>query len=220
MLLLFTTIFPSINQQSLQTSIHHRLKINHTMANVEEIENEETLSDILKRVQAILDCNENHLKLILDRKGEDVVTHRTLSLEEVNARVVAQISNIDDINNSAFIGNDRKHKKLKAIVEKRTMKPVDDLVQSWNYRGEELEKEKIIIGDFIDLQLKTYDDVKRLHPLFIVQHEKYSRMFVDQPLSREAAGVLLSNVQKLQIAIREIHRLTVDVADAQIEDKI
>jgi len=168
--------------------------------------NEQSFQDILRTIKIIYDENAKSLKSITTRKGEDVIIHRSLSVEQINPNLLTRkVPNLEHALGMI------KGKEAKIIVEKQKVKSAIDLICSWQYSGLALEKEKIILGDFIDLKLKNFEDVERLHAKFDSIHEKYSRILNDIPIAREAAQILSRNVTKIQEAIREVHSLTIDV---------
>ena len=237
----------------------------------------ETLSFLLEQAKDIINSNQNLLQLIASRQGEEVVTHRSYSVEKVNCAFVAKLSHSAAVTGSntvtaaveemkpAFLQSSKRndeHNKdgrgggnaggsgssgdddaeqepssspsssskpkppteikeststqqlMDILVEKRTLKPIDDLIHNWKYQGAALQKEVVVFDGFIDLKCQVFDDVKRLERSFENLHEKYSRILVDQELTRRAALTLLQNMTKLQTAVMEVYALTVDVSES------
>lgn len=174
----------------------------------------ENFRDIMKMVKNISNINGENLRTIEHREGNDVIIQRSFSLEQVNASLLVELQDLQHA-----LTNDReKMNDMNIIIEKRTVKAINDLIRSWNYDGEALEREKIVLGDFIDLHMTKFDDVKELHTRFEDLHEKYSRILNDIPISREAAQILLRNVKKLKTAIKAVYSLKLDAKLPQMKN--
>ena len=95
-------------------------------------------------------------------------------------------------------------------VENKSTENLDDIVAPWRYRGRVLTKEKNVFDDFMDLTLKRYDDLVRLHHDYETMLEKYTRVLMDEVESRVAVECVLRNMEILQVVIGEIHLQVLD----------
>ena len=115
----------------------------------------------------------------------------------------------DDENNN----NDVNNESHLTLVDNHTTTDINTIIDTWKYKGEDFQQEKIIFGNFIDRNLESFDHLNRIQHDYELLLEKYSRVLVDTPESRSAVECLLHNLELLQVAIGDIHIKTLDVND-------
>ena len=76
-----------------------------------------------------------------------------------------------------------------------------------------MTREPIAFDYFIDVDIKTFEDLVRLHEDYVALYENYIRVFIDDPKSRTAVLGLLRNVERVQVAIGQTHEQIFDVKD-------
>jgi hypothetical protein len=99
-----------------------------------------------------------------------------------------------------------------------TIETVGRVLGAWEYSGEDLGEPDDLFNDRIDYSLKSYNDVVRLSQQVPIVGRKYLRL-ADQPGNREDLRLFLTNLERLQVAIGELHELTMDVSDPHSDDK-
>merc|ERR1712071_629708 len=109
--------------------------------------------------------------------------------------------------------NDSKDELLTLSNHKHT-KPVNNIIEAWKYKGDPLTPEKIAFDHFIDIKLNKFDDLVRLNNDYLSLHEKYSRVLNDEPESVTAVYGLLKNLEKVHVAIGEVHVQLLDAKDS------
>ena len=104
------------------------------------------------------------------------------------------------------------------FVSQDIEKDIDNVIQTWRYKGEKLERENIAIGSsFITRRLVNIQDLLRLHEEYEALITGYSKILTDHPESRAAVSIVLKNTEILQVAIGEVHKQVIDVRN-EIED--
>lgn len=161
----------------------------------------------MKNVQAIQAINGQRMKFINSRRGQQVITNQQYTLQ---SKLISKITNngLQTKNSSENL-----HENFLILAPKVTIQNINDIIELWVYEGEPLANEKIVFGSFIDLRLRTFQDLIRIHKDYEKLIEKYSRLLTDQPESRAAAKELQRNMESLEISIKEIHENTLDVVD-------
>ena len=103
--------------------------------------------------------------------------------------------------------------QLTTLINNTTTKSIDHIISSWRYQGKALTRERIAFDDFIDLHLKFFKDLIRLHDAYDKLLGKYSRVLSDVIESRDAVEVVLRNMELLQVAIGEIHGRAINLKE-------
>ena len=163
-------------------------------------DNPDSLKILLAKAHTIKTVNQENLDFIQSRK---VITSHQCNLQTKPSRnKKRKIQHDNNLNN-----------ELLKLKDSTSAKSINDIIESWRYNGEPLTKEKIAFDDFVDLKLDQFDDLIRLHDAYDRLLEKYSRVLSDEIESCEAVEILLRNLEVLQVAVGEIHGLTLDVVD-------
>lgn len=91
--------------------------------------------------------------------------------------------------------------------------PLCPLIDAWSAENvAALEEPKDFFHDNIDYSLRNYADVKRLQEQVPGVAEKWT-FARDTPASRMQVRIFLSNLEKLQVAIGQLHKLSLDEHD-------
>ena len=149
-------------------------------------QNNDSLSILLRKTNAVITVNKDCINFIHSRKGQNVIRKYHYKLEMT----------------------DTLQLKKRIIT-----KPVNDIIRSWTYKGEVMTREVIAFHDFINVRVRKFEDLVRLHDDYTMLYERYSRVLVDEPESRAAVLGLLKNVERMQVAIGQIHEQILDAKD-------
>lgn len=163
---------------------------------LDDEDNHFSLLSLLDKAHTINSINENTLKDIKSRTDQEVITHNqyTLKPKKLNGKI-----GMED--------------ELFAIVNKTRTRKINDIITAWKYSGEPLRKERIAIGNFIDINLENFEDLNRLQRDYGLLLDQYSRILRDETESRDAVEGVLSNMEKLRLAIEDLYEETLSVED-------
>lgn len=142
----------------------------------------------------------------------DVLLEKALAVNTINKENLEFITNSSKALKQTTIPNHNTKKR-------RIQNPIDRIIQSWRYYGELLEKEKIAFNDFIDLELITFDDLKRLVEDYHLLLKNYKRTLKDAKKSRVAVEIILRNLEIIQVAVGEVHIQVIEITDTVEEGK-
>lgn len=154
---------------------------------------------LCKKIQALGALNQETLDIIESRKCDEVTAGYEYTLD-CN---LPQISLVESGQNETFW----------SVLTKKKTHHVGALLQSWKYNGESLEAEPLF-GLDVDLTLLQYGDICRLVGSFVELGKKYSKFLSDGPETRVALRIVLSNMERIQVALGQLHQMTLDVEDS------
>lgn len=158
----------------------------------------DTMEILLKKADAIKIANQEALGQILSRKGQHIISHHRFNLE--HSIQTNDSNSLDD--------------QLVTLIDNNPNKYVNKILESWRYRGKALTTERIAFETFIDIKIKNFDDLIRLHVSYERLLEKYFRLLRDETESRAAVEVVLYNMELLKVAIGEVQVQTTDIFNA------
>jgi len=155
--------------------------------------------DLCHKVMALSNLNWDIFQAIQERNiaGEKVILKHTHHIE----------CDITEEENGAVEVRENPW----SLKKKSNTADVTELINKWRYSGESLENE-IIFGKF-NTNLHTFSDVARLIVLLKDLAMKYLDFVIDRPQTREGLRNLLSNMERLQVALGELHGMTLDAID-------
>jgi len=168
---------------------------------------------ILAKAQAINNVNADSLSFIDSRKDQQVIVDRKYAFQ--TRQLPLEIRQNFSPNKVQKIEHDIScYDKPKPILTAQNVKrDIENVIKSWRYQGYPLTKEAIASDRFINTNLKSFEDLCRLQQDYDYLIQNYCQVLADTSKAREAATVILRNVETLQVAIGEIHEQTIDVKD-------
>jgi len=178
----------------------------------------DSLSTLLKKVHGIAIVNKDNLDFIHSRKGQHIILEYQYSLNIKTKPTKRRKTSNHTQKHSTSNHNDDSEDELLNLSNHKHTKPVNDIIEAWKYKGDPLTAEKIAFDHFIDIKLNKFDDLVRLNNDYLSLHEKYSRVLNDEPESVAAVYGLLKNLEKVHVAIGEVHVQLLDAKDP-MEDK-
>ena len=178
------------------------------------VQTNDSLSVLLQKAKAVITVNDESMCFILSRMGQDVILKYHYEIE-TNKSSSFKIRNTKIQRNTTLTC---ENLGIQLNITKRT-KPVNDIIDSWTYKGEGMTKEVIAFHDFINLTFNNFEDLLRLHEDYVVLYDRYSRVLVDEPESIATVLGLLRNVERVQVAIGQIHGQIIDTREKTQEEK-
>lgn len=170
------------------------------MACIPEASETDDFETLKSQVRALGKLNRETLDIVEARKNEKVVVGYKYVLD-YNFRKMTDV----------FEGQPWALKTTP--FEKDVMR----LIKEWTYEGDPLEPELIVRRD--DLTLRKYEDVIRLVPALQELAETYSTMMLDRLETRGGLRTILTNMEKVQVALGCLHEKTVN-APSFVEDDL
>jgi len=165
-------------------------------------ESPDSIHVLLKKVKAISTVNSESLGFIESRKGQKVVSNYRYTLE-FKAGILEQERSNSNLAN-------RVGEKPVQLRTKRTLRSVDEIINTWRYSGEPLAREDLGFEEFINRRINKYEDLVEIHFHYENLIERYTKVLTDALEARQALRTLLINLERLQVAIGEIHSQTID----------
>ena len=177
-------------------------------------ESTDSLSILLKKTSAVITVNKESLDFICSRKGQNVILKYQYTLEMRESIFVPPDPKVTFIQvNQHHKTNSPSYARNIKLQKHTQTRPVNDIIESWTYKGESMTREAIAFSGFVDLRVKKFSDLLRLQENYTALYESYSQVLIDVPKSRAAALCLLKNVERMQVAIGQIHEQIIDVKD-------
>ena len=177
-------------------------------------ETEDPLSILFQKVKAIITVNDESLRYIVSRKGHNVIVKCNYRLEMSQSSPLKK----KKIGLHGTVITTHKEEDVQLITTKKT-RAVNDIIKSWVYSGEAMTKEVIAFHDFINLRVRKFEDLLRLHGDYRKLYDKYSQALTDKDQSRAAVLGLLRNVERVQMAVGQVHEQVIDVKNTVQEDQ-
>jgi len=162
---------------------------------------EDTLDDLGLKLNKV--CNENSMLLLIIKSHENkqVISGYSYSLQ----------FNLPSKEDSAG--------ELFSVVPQKVVKDVSTQLNKWRYSGNQLKTPDDIFNDNIDYEISTYADVRHINDQLLKVGKKISDHLCDLPKTRDLLCQLITNAKYIQIAIKELHDLTVDIEDTLSKNK-
>lgn len=153
----------------------------------------DAMEDLGRKLKALASVNSETLELVATRREEEVVAGYSYSL---------------------MCALPRDAWTFTATPAKES---VAQRLDAWEYSGEALDEPEDLFNDHVEYSLKTYADVVRLNEQLPAVGRKFLRL-ADNPGNREDLRVFVTNMERLQVAIGELHELTMDMKDSLSDD--
>uniref|UniRef100_A0A6U5MAC9 Uncharacterized protein n=1 Tax=Corethron hystrix TaxID=216773 RepID=A0A6U5MAC9_9STRA len=95
-----------------------------------------------------------------------------------------------------------------------------NIISGWKYSGEKLEAlDEYFFEGSVDCSLENYDDLERLNKVMVQAANNFLEIARDCPKARLILRMFLSNLERLQVAIGDVHGLTMDVESKLPDDQ-